>query len=97
MISFENIPANKLKEFYFLLDQIKYVKYIMAVFEPYKEKFKSKRLKALVTIKEVKKKPKTCQEIRDRIKVESERKGYKYDNSPSKIKDTDPELFPDID
>jgi len=33
MISFENIPANRLKEFYNLLDNIKYVKYIVLVFE----------------------------------------------------------------
>ena len=59
MISFENIPALKLKEFYFLLDQLKYVKHILNAFAPFHDKFKSRRLRALTTMKKVHKKPKS--------------------------------------
>lgn len=71
MISFENIPALKLKEFYFLLDQLKYVKHILNAFQPYREGFKSKRLKALTTMKKVHKKPKSGDDIKTRIKAEA--------------------------
>ena len=56
MISFENIPAAKLKEFYFLIDQLKYVKHLIAGFSQFHSKFKSKRLKALTTFKKARKK-----------------------------------------
>ena len=85
MISFENIPALKLKEFYFLLDQLKYVKHVLGVFTPFTEHFKSKRLRALTTMKKVKKKPKSSEEIRLRIKTEENKKGYRYDNTPTKV------------
>ena len=35
LISFENIPGLKLKEFYLVLDQLKYLKYVIGVFSPY--------------------------------------------------------------
>jgi hypothetical protein len=85
MISFENIPAMKLREFYFLIDQLKYVKYIIGVFQPFHAQFKSKRLKALTTLKKVKKKPKTREDLQNRIKSEMKKEGYKYDNTPTKI------------
>lgn len=68
MISFENIPGIKLKEFYFVLDQLKYVKYIIGVFQPFHHTFKSKRLIALTTMKKVKKAAKTASDIRSRMK-----------------------------
>jgi len=67
-VSFENVPALKLREFYFLLDQFKYVKYIMSVFTSHNEKFKSKRLRAITTFRQLKKRPRSLEDLKTSIR-----------------------------
>ena len=48
----------------------------------------------MTSVKVVKKKPNSADDIKNKM---ASKKGYKYDNTPSKISDTDAELFPDIE
>lgn len=48
-------------------------------------------------MKKVKKSARTANDIKNRMKQNDEVKGYKYDQSPSKIMPEDKELFPDLD
>ena len=104
LISFENIPGLKLKEFYLVLDQLKYLKYVIGVFSPYitDRKFQSSRLIALTSIKKSKKNTAqtTSEEIKKELR-ENIRDNCNYvrheDGASGQSSASEKELFPDLE
>lgn len=56
LLTFEKLDMDSLKNFYTILEKIKYIEQILAPFNQLKKKFKSSRLISLLTFKETAKK-----------------------------------------